>query len=55
MVEKSDFIERLQGREMVNAHAIARKVNEIIDQINMAIADEKKQEEEKTEDGNISS
>jgi predicted ArsR family transcriptional regulator len=49
MTEKNDFIQKLQGREMVNPHAIANKVNEIIDQINMAIADEK-QKDEKIED-----
>lgn len=54
-MEKKDFIEKLQGRELVNSHAIGNKVNEIIDTLNAAILEEKSQEEQEKKDGNISS
>jgi hypothetical protein len=53
--EKGEFIEKLQGRDLVNTHAVAKKVNEIIDEINLTIAKEKTEKEEKEENGSLSS
>lgn len=38
------MIPNLEGRDKVNVHAIANKVNEIIDLLNNSIAGEEKEE-----------
>lgn len=47
MTEENNFIEKLHGRDMVNTHAVAKKVNEMIDKINIAIAKEEEDEKKK--------
>lgn len=47
--EKEDFVEKLQGRDLINPHAIGKKVNEIIDKVNVAIAEDKNKEKENNE------
>lgn len=52
MTEENNFIDKLEGRDKVNTHAVANKVNEIIDKINIAIAKEEEDEKKKASETN---